>query len=705
VGSPRYLLQSATAAARPAALNADNTACIQTPKLCSDFNKYGETIDTINGDDCTKLTPPRDQGDRCIFTTICEPHFNECRSVTDSAKCPLNIPQDSLYKCEYKSTCEKVIRDCFEGITPSKTYCPQLRISGLETDQERSKKACIYTGGICQEVLKKCDYYSDNQDTCNSKIPVNGDGNDYDYSKRCFYDETKEIKCQTLDRLCTDYSDICNDIPGILLNKEICEQLIVKDTNKRCVYKGGICQEEYKSCELYSSNEIEKTEGECEGIILSDSNKKCVYIPKEDKCEERPIYESCEQYTGKDKDICEKILSPTTHSFCILDKDSKCKERPTLCSEISDGNIEDCIYYAKASDSNKRCAYDDTPSSPTPTTPVHSPRCYEEYARCEDYKENDTTICEAIRLYNGNTCEFKSGRCRSKNKICSEAYTEEECKLINKTGVTDPDRMICDFIKYSTDSNHHCVENYKYCSDYRGTNSDICSKIKPYDESGNNLDKFFKCEIFNRNTGCEKVPKDCEDAESNAILCAELSPFIKDNTVKHCVFSREKCKTHFKKCEGVINFSSSTASKCTDNIIENYITNECEVDTYDPPKCIRKKRCTEFSPNSYAELCKSINPRCVYDPYNNYCNTNDLFCTSIKFYPESPGSEEICNSIDINEPYMICSLKEDKSGCEKKYRETFYPTVGSIEEENNTPSSSLFIKGINPIIILLCLFF
>ena len=107
-------------------------------------------------------------------------------------------------------------------------------------------------------LLKKCDYYSDNQDTCNSKIPVNGDGNDYDYSKRCFYDETKEIKCQTLDRLCTDYSDICNDIPGILLNKEICEQLIVKDTNKRCVYKGGICQEEYKSCELYSSNEIEK---------------------------------------------------------------------------------------------------------------------------------------------------------------------------------------------------------------------------------------------------------------------------------------------------------------------------------------------------------------------------------------------------------------------------------------------------------------
>ena len=135
-----YSKYSSTISFTKMCVNLDNTACIQTPKLCGDFNKYGETIGTITGDDCTKLIPPNDQGDRCILSSIplqCEPHFNECRSVIDPDKCPLNIPQDSLYKCEYKSVCEKVIRDCSEGITPSKTYRPQLRISGPETDEER----------------------------------------------------------------------------------------------------------------------------------------------------------------------------------------------------------------------------------------------------------------------------------------------------------------------------------------------------------------------------------------------------------------------------------------------------------------------------------------------------------------------------------------------------------------------------------------
>ena len=251
----------------------------------------------------------------------------------------------------------------------------------------------------------------------------------------------------------------------------------------------------------------------------------------------------------------------------------------------------------------------------------------------------------------------------------------------------------------------HCVENYKYCSDYRGGSSDICGKIKPYDESGNNLDKYFKCKIMNTNTGCEKVPKDCEDVGANPILCAEINPNIKDNRVKHCVFYGNQCKTYFKNCENVVNLSGDR-TKCTGNIIENYITNECKDDDTDSDKCVRKKDCSEFSFTSYDELCKSINPICKYNYINDECYTSSLSCEDIKFYPGSPGSEELCNSIDIEEPYKICSLKEDKSGCEKKYRETFYPTVGPIEqEETNTPSSSGFIKGINLIIILLCLLF
>ena len=91
--------------------------------------------------------------------------------------------------------------------------------------------------------------------------------------------------------------------------------------------------------------------------------------------------------------------------------------------------------------------------------------CKEEYKGCEDYVEkrsNSETICDGLEVYNGKKCYYNSDKCTSKNKICSEATSKEECKLIEKTGVSDPDRKYCDTGSY-------CRENYKYCSDYRPT--------------------------------------------------------------------------------------------------------------------------------------------------------------------------------------------------------------------------------------------
>ena len=50
------------------------------------------------------------------------------------------------------------------------------------------------------------------------------------------------------------------------------------------------------------------------------------------------------------------------------------------------------------------------------------------------------------------------------------ATTEEECKLVAKIGVTDPERKICDWYIPSGLDTGSCIENYKYCSDYRGNN-------------------------------------------------------------------------------------------------------------------------------------------------------------------------------------------------------------------------------------------
>ena len=57
------------------------------------------------------------------------------------------------------------------------------------------------------------------------------------------------------------------------------------------------------------------------------------------------------------------------------------------------------------------------------------------------------------------------------------------------TGVSDPDRRVCDY----SESSSTCFENYKYCSDYRGNNRTFCRNIKPYDELGNNIDIRYKC--------------------------------------------------------------------------------------------------------------------------------------------------------------------------------------------------------------------
>jgi hypothetical protein len=108
--------------------------------------------------------------------------------------------------------------------------------------------------------------------------------------------------------------------------------------------------------------------------------------------------------------------------------------------------------------------------------------------------------------------------------------------------------------------------------------------------------------------------------------------------------------------------------------------------------------------DSYAYLCNSINTNCSYNYGNKVCYTNEKTCSGTKFYPGIEGTEEICNSIAVNEPYMICSLKEDKSGCEKKYKETRYATDGSKQQEN-TSSSGFIERRISVIMILLCLLF
>jgi hypothetical protein len=112
-----------------------------------------------------------------------------------------------------------------------------------------------------------------------------------------------------------------------------------------------------------------------------------------------------------------------------------------------------------------------------------------------------------------------------------------------------------------------CMETYKYCSDYRGGVQFFCENyINPFNEAGDKLDISFKCKY--ENSRCQKVPKECTEANGNPVLCSLISPNIQDHNVKYCTYIGNSCEKHFKTCE---SYDGSDTPTCGDIIPENLL--------------------------------------------------------------------------------------------------------------------------------------
>ena len=704
----------------------DGEVCRLFDKKCTEWR-----MNDIYEIDCTNLTPDS-SNEKCrlvqgsspykiVFASgkdknedaSCESYHTSCLTAPDQPKCEANIPDQINYKCIWDDSktpkCQGEEIYCGDPYSHyiGKIYCPGYKVSG-DTDR---KQKCIYKGSSCQSEYSKCEDrpYVSNKEDCEDFMPL--DGNDYDYSKKCVYNPEANIptgvsgfKCKAVTRKCTEYDSLQHPILGFtipddLLNEGFCSGLEVTDSvYQRCAYKKSRgCYEEFRKCEDYTTHKIE-TDRSCEGIVLENPNQKCVYDNKNDTCKTIEKYSTCDDYDGKDKKTCESILSSETHQYCILDKDTKCIEKPINCSEAY--SPDDCLHIAKASDSNKRCAYKNS-------------KCVEEYIRCEDYIDDaspTTTYCGNVKLYNGKFCKsVRTGTtetssnyiCTSLFKKCEDADTEEECKLIAKTGVTDPERRVCSWI--GSHSSGSCIDNYKYCSDYRGPDvDDICSSIDPYDELGNNIDFGYKC-VYDT-SGCQKTPVECSDAGSNPILCEAYSEYIKDKDKKYCFFDGTNCKAHYKNCE---DFEPHDSMVCSDNVIKGFTTKVCDLD--ETNKCVKKSDCTYFSTRTiHPELiCKSIHPNCSYSSGYTCEYVKNKKCNNIKFYSNETDYKGTCESMEASKPYKKCVLKEDQSGCEEVYRELEFSTSNNSfstpPDASSQGNSSGFIKkGIHLIMVLLC---
>lgn len=682
-----------------------NSSCNEVNKVCSDYNKAVDG-NAISGDECSSLTKVNGQGDRCYYSyrngnlgssRTCSTHYNSCDSINNlsdkSTKCEANIPSDLTKKCLWNSDsqqCVEANRTCTE-YQYLYEWANKANCNKLEAIDASNGASCIYEQiSGCIEAYP-CSKWNNYQNDCDDKTPLNDAGDDYDYLYKCKYN-TANNKCEKVRKTCTDYN-------SLLKGDADCSQFSPEDsTNKKCVKSGVLCIEQYKTCQLYDENDAEKSRAECEGLILDDPNKKCVYIKEEHKCEEGNVYNNCNEYKGSDRKICERILSPKRNFYCVLDKDSVCKERDFFCVEAYDRY--DCLIYAKPTDDTKKCVWNGS-------------KCKEEYKGCEDYVEkrsNSETTCDTLEVYNGKKCYYNSDKCTSKNKICSEATSKEECKLIEKTGVSDPDRKYCEWD--STGSN--CRENYKYCSDYRPTTSytdstiiSTCEKIKPFNPETNTLDLAYKCAVKDPKVGCEKVPKDCSDADSNKILCDLISPLIKDNRIKYCAFIKGNCEEHYKTCELVDESKSNFENLCKNNIPNShYFKGICEYDTSNGKNKCRTKTtsfCNLFNTDAYQDLCLSINPNCSYS--GGYCYNITKSCNNIKFYTQDDNNKAICEAIKLSNEDKICVLKEDKSGCEEVYRESIPFIYADNANSNSNSAFKLNANGMQIILILLSLLF
>ena len=700
-----------------------NKKCEEVSTECSDYNHFinNNILSSLSLSEKRELCKQFSSGSsnkecRLDNSGNCNSYYNNCEGLNND-QCNANLFPSYVETCEWSdNSCHKIPRKCTSPIyNINEDECHNLKPTSTAT------QACVYSDGICQQEYISCESIplaEINTFTC-SKYPLILKDNYYiyDYNNICDYippDGTVNQKCQKKAIYC-DYFNTHETDPLI------CIQFKAKDENKRCVYgsdpdtHSSHCYEEYKSCETFTDTKIETKRERCENINLLEEDEECIYNTEKDECLTKSktlTYQECDAYKENSKKICESIvLYPTSRQYCILDKDTNCIERPLFCSEAIDR--EECLNIAKAKDENKRCAYGTN-------------GCYEEYIRCEDFIENNkgsgSKSCSDINLYNGMKCKYEqvdkntdTYRCRTNYKTCEGEgleIMEDECKLIAKTGVSDPERKICDYIKHTETESYdseRCIENYKYCSDYRGSKGDVCKQIKPYNEEGDKIEIGFKCKIEDVNTGCQRIPVECGDAK-NPIECKLFSDYIKDHEKKYCTYYDGDCKEYYKKCEDVEDLS-----KCTSNIMEGYLLGLCKIDG---DKCITKRDCHLFktlssSSQYYKEICESINPNCTYS--SSECTYVEKKCKDTKFYPEFENDDdekkkEYCENMQASERYKKCVLKEDKSGCDEVYRElsfssSYYSNTNPPDSEPKESSSYFIEKGINFISLLIGLLF
>ena len=605
-------------------LNKNN--CTEVTKECSEYEEGKTTCEYYDAG----------TSKRCVLNNDkCEPHYNECTLIgKDKQLCEGNIPLDSSKECYWDSTCKERIKDCNKTKYIDYSSCRKIIPKDTNKTCIEAGEYCKEEYKTCELYNLNTEFSAKNKNDCES-IRIKDESDSYYFYQRCVFDNetktcSKATSCSqfTYELGCINFIPSDNNKRCVFINgtceehyitcelyndkektktKEICEKIIPYKSEYEleidryckcefkssecirkkipcweirspsicnnqvfedaiCIYKDNKCTEAFKTCkdyDIYTPSE-NKNETGCKATKEHNFygeikyNYKCVY--ENNKCQKRELLK-CEDYEpGQDEKYCTQIYL-NDHKKCVI-KDNQCIEVYKSCpfkeEKLTQEQCEaiklDSVYYI--------CKYDEIKG------------CYMKDKECSDYKGNNKTECESIKLYKYRKedleykCVWDNG-CKKELKKCEDAKNKIECY-----NIITPDNKKCIYI------NDECKEQYKDCESYNNNGKEqieqsVCESIILNDYLFNTDKCSF--EPGNPNKCVRKKREKCSDFKRDdfSFLCYIYTP---SSSSDKCSYSNSVCSAVKKPCLELSNESGVSEETCTE--APTFVKNKI---------CVRKK--------------------------------------------------------------------------------------------------------------------
>ena len=669
----------------------DSKICEYTSSTSTCSTRDKECKDIITGNyDCEDFSP-KDTDKICVYSdSKCKEQYKTCELYDEKATLKTKDECEAIryysgysfdtYKtCTFSgTTCSTKEKQCSEMTTEYE--CSSLTLSD-------TNKICVFTNNACKEQFKTCELYTAytesterNKADCEA-IQIYAYSS-FDTSSKCVFSDDSN-QCTQKKKDCSEFS-----------TESTCNYHQLDDNDKKCLFIGGVCEEQYKTCELYDA-QTTKTKEICEKIkpyydySSSDSFdelSKCVF--EDSHCKRKSI--PCNEITESSSCFGRKI---DDNHICTYEN-NQCKEVYKSCSSYNtetNKNEEGCKkvkeYYSSGSiDYTYKCVY-------------KSDTCQKEkLTKCEDYETGqDSYYCTSIYINNYKMCLFNNNKCETVYSSCPGNYeevTKEVCDNIelsnpySKCALDENNKCVqtrkecleyngtysyyCSLCVPSEDTenkicyleNEKCVEKYSNCSGYKGNDKSTCESIIPYDNKGPQNDSYY-CS-YEKNA-CVMKAKGCEDMETQSD-CENL--YLEDKN-KKCAYINGACEEQYKdcdsynnngkeeiiqtKCESIVLTGSDSSYKCVFN--PDSSTNKCQKEQklcYEIKIEDFENDCSKYSP-SFFEKCELSNSAC--EQVNKTC---------LELEKQASVTSDICSLAATFGSNKECKLKEDNTGCEEK---------------------------------------